>query len=591
MAINLTAKSWTHIGDGEEQEIVPMKRSFDFTIIVLMVWWGIACNPTTAEKKKPRAVDNNTYTLAFGGDFTLGRWLNEALFDGAQKKQILAEIAPFFIEADIAVINGEGVISSGGAYFDKGEPRPFMYRAHPLAVDVLKDAGIDVVTVGNNHFGDYGRGAMMEMLHRLRKGGIDYTGGGVNLRDAETPAYVRVGDVVVAVVGGDFTWGGRFAARHNRPGLVHYNAFYPEKFEDKIVERLQKTLRNARKHAHVVLLTPHWGENWLTAPTPSIRRLAKRITAVGYDGILGHSAHVFQGVELIDGKPVIYDAGNLVSDLSLGGNRKYGFVWRLSFNRTGIISAQAIPVQLLKNKTVWIRDGKDQKRVLALAQKLVQQSEALGTKLHLKKNHAFLECTPQNHAPPPSPNKIPKRPVPQKVRLEPSDTIVNALPPTATPVNVQYSEGITLVGYELITHKISVPKGGQIIQTYWSTQQKIHGDYRIHLHARHFPGEGKSFRTATEQHIPGDWLLPTYRWPVEKIIRDRNLLRLKFVPKGNISFYVSLAQKNKQLNPQKSSVSLENGHLVPIGTAKYDKTAKRLFDYLKDYRKNAKKNN
>lgn len=273
--------------------------------------------------------------MVVGGDLLLGRSLNAALYDDDARARALAGVAPLLKKADLAVVNGEGVVALGGEITDKGEQRPFAFRAHPLAVRMMADAGIDLVNVGNDHSIDYGPDALQEMLDRLVLAGMDYTGGGDTRRDAVTPAYRVIGDTVVAVVGADLSTALAYPVRPKRPTLLRYPGLLPESV-DEIVRNMTNILRVARKHAHVVVFTPHWGENDMTAPTDHTRHLAARLVQAGYDAIVGHSAHVVQGAELLDGVAVAYDAGNLLLDRGAAAPMHRALLFELEFDRAGV---------------------------------------------------------------------------------------------------------------------------------------------------------------------------------------------------------------------------------------------------------------
>ena len=251
------------------------------------------------------------------------------LYDPARQQAALVEIAPLLSAAGLALVNGESVISQGGAIGSKREARPYRFRAHPLAVDLLSEAGIDVVNVGNNHGGDYGPDAPEEMLDRLRQAGIDYTGGGHDAADAATPTYRVDGDTVVAFVGADLTSARRASAQPTRPGVLHLPGVNSRRTDD-VMKGLTAVLRETRQRAHVLLRTPHWGNNWTTEPTRTTKKIAPRLIKAGYDGILGHSAHVVQGVELVDGKPVVYDAGNLLLDHDPDAPDRHGMLYEVA---------------------------------------------------------------------------------------------------------------------------------------------------------------------------------------------------------------------------------------------------------------------
>ena len=81
-------------------------------------------------------------------------------------------------------------------------------------------------------------------------------------------------------------------------------------------------------------------------------------------------------------------------------------------------------------------------------------------------------------------------------------------------------------------------------------------------------------------------MLPTDKWPVGKIVQDWTLLRLKLKPEGVVEFFAGLEGKGR-VKPASSDVPLENGDLVPIGTATFRKGARRLLDIFEEYRRSS----
>ncbi|MBI2898244.1 MAG: CapA family protein [Deltaproteobacteria bacterium] len=504
------------------------------------------------------------HRLAFGGDVFLGRALNSSLFAGASRRRIFEGLLPVLSRADLILVNAEGVISGGGAFVDKGQPQPHAYRAHPSAVQVLGHAGVDVVAIGNNHSGDYGPAALGEMLDRLRVAGIDYTGGGRDATDARTPAFRRVGDAVVAFVGADLTGTCAYRAGRARPGTLCFDGF-DEETHDGIARELGRIARAAHRWAHVVILTPHWGSNKRSRPTTAMRELAARLIRSGFDAILGHSAHWLQGVGLVDGKPIVYDAGNLVVDYPGEGQGHRGILYEVTFRRDGISKLRARPITLARSRTT-LATGRDAARTLG---ELVRLSNELGTRVRLDGNSAVIRCDPGPQERP-ARSDVPERPLPPAVRLAPSDTLLDGLPPSATPANVRYTEGITLVGAELQLRELPVPRAANIVSTYWRASRRIERSYVIHVEARGRAG------SSIVRHLPGDWLLPTNQWPVGKVIRDRILQNVYLPASGSVEFFVGLRDR-ELLRPAEADRRLVDGALYPMGTARFVMGAPGLF--------------
>lgn len=536
--------------------------------LLLAMWLGCT-GPETLPPDAP------TYTLRYGGDLIMGRRLNAALYEPQRRAQILGDVAPVLREADIALLNAEGVIAEGGQFSDKGESRPYMFRAHPAALEVLTAAGVDAVTVGNNHSGDYGPDALREMLDRLQLAGVAYAGAGYDRADAMTPAYLSVGELTVAIVGADLTIAEPFAATASRPGVLWLPGLKGSR-RDEVVEALTGILREAEQHADVVILSPHWGANFAEGPSKKTRAIARKLIRAGYDAIIGHSAHRIHGAELIDGRPVLYDAGNFVLDSP--GSRSHpalqGMVFSLTFNAAGVTGVEAIPLTLQQSEAR-LADGAIADSIL---EKWKSGSEALGEiAITLEDGVGRFRCEPGALRKPAAPP--PTRQPPPAVRAAPHERIVDALPADAVPLEARWENGARLRGVKLATGRLAVPKGAEIVSLFWERgEAPLPADLHVVLEARSASSPGSD----RADHLPGDWLLPADRWPLGKLVVDRTLFRLMRDPaEGTVEFWVGLMVGGRNI-PLAESPLKRSGDRVLVGTSVYDPEAPKLFEQLTD---------
>jgi poly-gamma-glutamate capsule biosynthesis protein CapA/YwtB (metallophosphatase superfamily) len=526
----------------------------------------LSCSSSESE-----APPGPVHHIGFVGDMLLGRTLNATIHDAGERARMLDAIAPLLRGFDVMIGNAEGVIAMGGAYTDKGEDRPYAYRAHPKILEVLVGAGFDVLTVGNNHSGDYGPLALREMLDRLLRAGIDYAGGGYGPDDAARPAYRKVGDTVVAVVGADLTGTCMFGAARGRAGSRCWNGS-EARHRDRIVAGLSKTLREARKRAQVVVLSPHWGFNNRDEKDPAVRELGTQLIRAGYDAILGHSAHRFQGIELVDGKPIVWDAGNFLVDFGGGGPPHESFVFDLAFDRRGVTELRARPIALHRGRTVLATGAPAE----AMLDRLTQLSKALGTEVKIDHGAGLVRCRPGGAEGPARATEPPKRRVPESVRLAPSDLFVDAVPADAVVPNVRFPNGVTLLGARLLLRELPVPKSANVVDLYFLADRALPPNLIIDVFGRRSEPEPAS---VSMSHTPGDELLPSEDWPVGRIVHDRSLVRLKMTPTGTVQFLVGLREGRRRLRPLGETPVIEEG-LLPIGQATYRRGAPDLFEVL-----------
>ena len=134
--------------------------------------------------------------IALLGDVMLGRLVNRHLA-AARPAYPWGDTLAVLEQADVRIANLECVLAAGG------EPEPgkiFHFRSDPKNVASLLAAGIDVVSLANNHVLDFGQDAFGEMLPALDGCGILHAGAGPDLEAARRPAVWRVGAVAVGFI-------------------------------------------------------------------------------------------------------------------------------------------------------------------------------------------------------------------------------------------------------------------------------------------------------------------------------------------------------------------------------------------------------
>jgi hypothetical protein len=248
--------------------------------------------------------------LAFGGDVMLARSVSAALRTHGPS-YVWGDVLPLLLEPDLTLVNLECVIAESGKRF---EPRRvFYFRAVPEALDALTLADIDYVNLANNHALDYGAPALLETLQRLDQAGIAHAGAGRNLAQAEQPALLETRGVKLAAVAFADHFD-LYAATADRVGtnVISIDTTGPD--FDRVVRSIE---RARRMGADIVVFSIHWGPNMRVAPTAGFVSFAHAVMDAGADIFHGHSAHVFQGVELYRGKPILFDTGDLVDDYAV----------------------------------------------------------------------------------------------------------------------------------------------------------------------------------------------------------------------------------------------------------------------------------
>jgi poly-gamma-glutamate capsule biosynthesis protein CapA/YwtB (metallophosphatase superfamily) len=249
--------------------------------------------------------------LMFGGDAMLGRHVRDVMRrDGIHAP--LAAVTPLLRAADLAVVNLECALTDSLDPWH-GAPKAYYFGALPEAGQALLDAGIQLVSLANNHSLDYDVQGLADTLRILDAHGIAHTGAGPDLAWALAPAVVPCGDVLVGMAA-FCDHQDDFAATDDHPGIAWLN-LHDEAAATDAFARALAPMRAAGVRWPILSL--HWGPNMVTAPSPHLRRLARAAIDIGWKIVYGHSAHVFHGVELYRGWPILYAAGDLVDDYAV----------------------------------------------------------------------------------------------------------------------------------------------------------------------------------------------------------------------------------------------------------------------------------
>lgn len=247
--------------------------------------------------------------LLFVGDVMLGRLVNEEL-KHRPPEYPWGNTLSLFEDADINICNLECVIS------DRGRPwsatsKVFHFRSDAKNIEVLKAAGIDMVSLANNHALDFEYDALQETIRLLHDSAIGFAGAGEDLVAASSP-YIREAEeervAFIAITDNEPGW-----AATERPGVF----YVPVGPEDERAEVLFDLVTETKKRAELLIVSAHWGPNWGYQPPPEHVPFAHALIDAGADIIFGHSGHVFRGIELYRDKPIIYCAGNFVDDYAV----------------------------------------------------------------------------------------------------------------------------------------------------------------------------------------------------------------------------------------------------------------------------------
>lgn len=240
--------------------------------------------------------------LNFGGDLTFANH-----FQTHVKKHYTYPFAKFpeFAAADISMANLETTFT----FSDSAQPKMFTFKADPAYVNVLKNGGIDIVTIANNHIYDFGQEGLINTMAYLDSAGIDYVGAGINKQMAHRPVIKEVKGIRIGFLG--------------YYGLKRHSDSHPATDDSagtalRKLKLIRRDIRALRDSVNLIVVNFHWGLEKEHVPQEEQIFFAHKTIDYGADLIIGHHPHVLQGIERYKNRYIVYSLGNFI----FGGNSR-----------------------------------------------------------------------------------------------------------------------------------------------------------------------------------------------------------------------------------------------------------------------------
>lgn len=272
-------------------------------------------------------------TLMFVGDIMLSRAVGDKMKKINDWRWPFLEIADDLQEADLLFGNLEGPISDRG----KNVGSKYSFRADPRVVEGLKYAGFDVLSVANNHMGDWTRLALEDTFRILADNDISYAGGGFNEAEAHSPAVKEI--------------------RGTRFAFLAYTSLGPKYIEAKgensgiafaDIERLTEDIKTARERADLVIVSFHFGGEYAKEPTELQKKVARAAVEAGASLVVGHHPHVVQEIEEYQGGYIAYSLGNFIFDQTFSKETTEGLLLKATVKDKKINSIEPIKIKISK---------------------------------------------------------------------------------------------------------------------------------------------------------------------------------------------------------------------------------------------------
>lgn len=268
-------------------------------------------NKLPADPKQPEKINPDEFILIVTGDIIPSRsvnWkmtkLNNFLFPFEKTAEIFKDEYLVFINLEAPIIPDcpitvEGMIFCGDPKFIKG----------------LKFANVDIASIANNHFENYGNEGAESTINLLEKNDILVAGN-------KKIAIKQINNKKFGFLGFNFISGGAIAQE----------------------EEIESSILNLRSKVDFLIIMYHWSEEYTSLPDEFQKKIAHLSIDAGADLVVGNHPHWIQTLEIYNEKPIVYSHGNFIFDQMWSQETREGIIGKYIFDSIGVKDIFFYPV-------------------------------------------------------------------------------------------------------------------------------------------------------------------------------------------------------------------------------------------------------
>ena len=264
--------------------------------------------------------DNSHKTIRIAA---VGDLLLTTMPDGSATRgldALSADVRELFASCDLVFANLESTLR----HKDRISTEPLVLALEEQ-IRSLKDSGINLVTLGNNHASDCFDAGFQGTVELLNEMDIGWFGAGLDYEEASRPFFVEMNGVSIAFLGVvDISTGPYQFATNTCGGVVPLT-----------VKQICQEIKCLKEKVDHVIVSPHWGMERFRIPSVEQMKQARLLVEAGASMLLGHHPHVMQGLEVYQEAPIAYSLGNFLANKVYWRNGDH-IVWS-QFERTGAI--------------------------------------------------------------------------------------------------------------------------------------------------------------------------------------------------------------------------------------------------------------
>lgn len=229
-----------------------------------------------------------------------------SIFDSQDAESLFGQCLSIMHDSDLSICNFECPATQNKTPIIKCGPN---LRAESSDVAFLKNVGVDVCSLANNHIKDFEVSGVIDTIEACKISNMRYVGAGVNAEEARKPLILNVKNKKIGII--SFAEEEFNLAYANEPGANYFDAY--QSFDD---------IRELKKQSDYVIILYHGGIEHYKYPSPLLRKKCRKMIDSGADIVLCQHSHCIGTHENYMGGRILYGQGN-----SVFGYRKGNQAW------------------------------------------------------------------------------------------------------------------------------------------------------------------------------------------------------------------------------------------------------------------------
>jgi hypothetical protein len=279
--------------------------------------------------------------LGIVGDIVPGRNVHLHMEQYGDFTHPFLRVAPLLSSFDFTVANLEGNLSA--TLPQPTDPHSFSFVSSPAMLDGFALAGIDAVTLANNHTvwnsENWGLQGLLDTVDALESFGLPYFGAGRDLATARAPWIVEAGGVKIAFVGIDGVTANYEAEPSVANGVLDFDAGATAEqagTNPYLPWQVAEDITAATSAADVVIPYFHFGAEYVAVLPQWATQAARAAIDAGATMVVSNHPHIVQGMEIYQGRPIVYSPGNFILDQMWAAEVRSGYVLEIDLQGSKI---------------------------------------------------------------------------------------------------------------------------------------------------------------------------------------------------------------------------------------------------------------